>query len=69
MNLTKEEKTKFLEEVRAGVIEKAKQRTIERILDDNGDRIEKHIAEVSHELSETIAREFPLWEASYLYQP
>ncbi len=51
-NLKVQIKEEFLKEV--------KRRAVEKLLQTNNDRLEKYYAKLVHQLSEDMAREFPL---------
>ena len=60
MKLTDEELGKLLPEIKEECIKELKRRAVERILRDNAERIEKHIARLSSEIAPIMEEKFPL---------
>lgn len=60
MQPNKQDLENLKSQVKESFLQIVKQRCIERLLRDNDDRLQKYYATVSHELAESIAKEFPL---------
>ena len=58
--LSQKEIEEITTEVKASVLSEVKRMAVNRVLSENKDRIEHHLAVVASDLSRTIAKEFPL---------